>query len=61
MGDPIMRNPAMVNWRAMTQQAWALLDELGIEISARSLIRNLGWPTSRWWRWPRRCPSNPAS
>ncbi len=42
MGDPIMRNPAMVNWRAMTQQAQALLDELGIEISARSLIRNLG-------------------
>ena len=42
MGDPIMRNPAMVNWQAMTRKAQDLLDELGIDINARSLIRNLG-------------------
>ncbi len=42
MGSPIMRTPAMVNWRAMMKKAQELLDELGISISARSLIRNLG-------------------
>ncbi|MGI6687133.1 MAG: sugar ABC transporter ATP-binding protein [Christensenellales bacterium] len=42
MGSPIMRNPAMVNWHAMMRKAQELLDELGIAISARSLIRDLG-------------------
>ena len=42
MGDPIMRSPAMVNWQAMMRRAQELLDELGIGISAHSLIRDLG-------------------
>ena len=42
MGAPIMRSPAMVNWQAMMHRAQELLDELGIDISAHSLIRDLG-------------------
>ncbi len=42
MGAPIMRSPAMVNWQAMMHRAQELLDELGIDINAHSLIRDLG-------------------
>ena len=42
MGRPIMKNALMVDWSAMFREAQKLLDELGVEINARSLIRDLG-------------------
>ncbi|NLD59938.1 MAG: sugar ABC transporter ATP-binding protein [Clostridiales bacterium] len=42
MGRPIMRNRLMVNWRQMAREAQKLLDDLGIDIGARALIRDLG-------------------
>ena len=42
MGRPIMKNPFMVDWGAMYREAQKLLDDLGVEINAHSLIRDLG-------------------
>ena len=42
MGRPIMKNPLMVDWGAMYREAQKLLDDLGVEINAHSLIRDLG-------------------
>ena len=42
LGRPIMKNPLMVDWREMTRQAQRILDELGVDISAKALVRDLG-------------------
>ena len=42
MGRPLMKNKARVDWAGMYAEAQKLLDSLGIEINARSLVRNLG-------------------
>ena len=42
MGRPIMKNALKVDWSAMFREAQKLLDDLGVEINAHSLIRDLG-------------------
>ena len=42
LGRPIMKNHLMVDWREMTRQAQRILDELGVDISAKALVRDLG-------------------
>ncbi|MDO5445410.1 MAG: sugar ABC transporter ATP-binding protein [Eubacteriales bacterium] len=42
MGRQIMKNPAMVNWKAMYEESQKILDDLGIAIDSHTLVRDLG-------------------
>ncbi|MEG0985585.1 MAG: sugar ABC transporter ATP-binding protein [Clostridia bacterium] len=42
MGRPIMKNRLALDWKKMYEQAQKVLDELGVDISARTLVRDLG-------------------
>ena len=42
MGRQLMKNRFQVDWRRMYEEAQKLLDELGVAVNARQLIRDLG-------------------
>ncbi len=42
MGRQLMKNRLMVDWKKMYSQAQRLLDELGVNIDAHALVRDLG-------------------
>jgi len=42
MGRQIMKNRFMVDWKKMYGEAQKLLDDLGVEINAHTLVRDLG-------------------
>jgi ribose transport system ATP-binding protein len=42
MGRQLMKNKFMVDWRRMYDEAQKLLDELGVQVDAHQLIRDLG-------------------
>ena len=42
MGRPLMKNRLTVDWKAMFEKAQALLDDLGIDINAHAIVRDLG-------------------
>ena len=42
MGRQIMKNRFMVDWKKMFDEAQRILDDLGVNINAHSLVRDLG-------------------
>ena len=42
MGRQIMKNRFMMDWKTLYEKAQALLDDLGVEIDAHTLVRDLG-------------------
>ena len=42
MGRQLMKNRFQVDWRRMYEEAQKLLDELGVAVNARQLVRDLG-------------------
>ena len=42
MGRQLMKNRFQVDWRRMYEEAQRLLDELGVDVNAHALVRDLG-------------------
>jgi len=42
MGRQLMKNPLLVNWKDMNREAQKILDDLGVDVDARTVVGSLG-------------------